>query len=119
MGEITKEWKPEELMDFDLDTVYDLGLRLPTITTFVADERPTLEENEALRLENLATGYSRKKRVCEHLNLSIKEKEIVAMVGNNGIGKSTFAKTLCGLLKEQEGSIYIAGEKLEKKKKIV
>ncbi|GHU37215.1 ABC transporter ATP-binding protein [Clostridia bacterium] len=45
----------------------------------------------------------------KNVNLKIKTGESLLIVGENGAGKSTFAKLLCGLLHPTEGKILIGG----------
>lgn len=45
--------------------------------------------------------------VLKNINLTIKAGEKLAIVGENGAGKTTFVKLLCGLLRPQEGRIFV------------
>lgn len=56
-----------------------------------------------------------KKKACDGVNVHVEKGAFVAILGRNGSGKSTFARHLNGLLMATEGSVYIAGEKLEDK----
>ncbi|WP_125152001.1 ABC transporter ATP-binding protein [Clostridium rectalis] len=47
----------------------------------------------------------------DNINFSVEEGEIHAIVGENGAGKSTLMNCLFGLLKADEGDIYIKGKK--------
>ena len=40
----------------------------------------------------------------------IKSNEMVAIVGTNGAGKSTFSKVICGMEKEDSGTIFFNGQ---------
>ncbi|MDO4326863.1 MAG: ABC transporter ATP-binding protein [bacterium] len=64
-----------------------------------------------IKVENLSFQYG-DRRVLSDVNLSIKQGEKVAFVGESGSGKSTLAKLLVGLLKYDEGHIYLDGEEL-------
>ncbi|MFC1863411.1 ABC transporter ATP-binding protein [Thermodesulfobacteriota bacterium] len=48
------------------------------------------------------------------VSLSIKEQEIVVLIGSNGAGKSTTLKTLAGLLRPTRGTIDFSGLNLAK-----
>lgn len=48
----------------------------------------------------------------DNINLSVEKGEIHAIVGENGAGKSTLMNCLFGLLKIDEGEIYIKGNKV-------
>lgn len=54
-------------------------------------------------------GYNTEIPVLKKINLSIKAGEKLAIVGENGAGKTTFVKLLCGLLRPKEGSITVNG----------
>ncbi|WP_241685581.1 ABC transporter ATP-binding protein [Fervidobacterium changbaicum] len=65
-----------------------------------------------LKVENLNFAYEKNKPVLRNINLEIKEGEMISIVGKNGAGKSTFAKVLCGFVKEDSGTITYRGKKL-------
>lgn len=50
------------------------------------------------------------------VSLSIKDGEIVSIVGSNGAGKSTILKAVSGLLKPRNGSISYRGIRIDKQK---
>ncbi len=66
-----------------------------------------------LRIENLTKSYGDKKAV-DGLSLHIKGGEIFGFIGHNGAGKTTTLKSVCGVLKFDEGEIYIDGISLKK-----
>jgi oligopeptide/dipeptide ABC transporter ATP-binding protein len=51
----------------------------------------------------------------DNVNLSIKENEIVGLVGESGCGKSTLGRTIVGLYAKTGGEIRFRGEKLPEK----
>jgi urea transport system ATP-binding protein len=58
---------------------------------------------------NVAYGQS---RVINDMNLEIGEGEIVALVGRNGMGKTTLLKSLIGMVPHQSGSIMLNGQEI-------
>ena len=46
----------------------------------------------------------------DHVNLTLKQGEIHALLGENGAGKSTLMNVLAGLYKQTSGSIKVLGE---------
>ncbi|MCS0654805.1 ABC transporter ATP-binding protein [Cytobacillus firmus] len=62
-----------------------------------------------LKVEHIVSGYG-KVVVVRNFNIEIEKGEIVSIIGRNGIGKSTFVKTLMGTLPTKEGSIVFKGQ---------
>jgi ABC-type transport system involved in cytochrome bd biosynthesis fused ATPase/permease subunit len=62
-----------------------------------------------IRLRDLTFGYDAAKPVLEHFDLSIPARSSLAIVGQNGAGKTTIAKLLCRLYDPQSGVIEIDG----------
>ncbi|MBQ7955467.1 MAG: ABC transporter ATP-binding protein [Lachnospiraceae bacterium] len=46
----------------------------------------------------------------DHVSATITEKHVFGLIGTNGAGKSTLIRTLCGVLKADEGRVLIDGE---------
>ncbi len=60
--------------------------------------------NPLLSVENLSAGYS-DHNIIRNISLDIFQGEIVGVFGHNGSGKSTFFKSVIGLLKNKRGII--------------
>ena len=71
--------------------------------TFEIDRR---SGNDVLKVENVAVGYDDNKPISDHLDFHINRLERVALIGPNGIGKSTILKTIAGDLPPLEGDIF-------------
>ncbi|MGL4335275.1 MAG: ABC-F family ATP-binding cassette domain-containing protein [Turicibacter sp.] len=61
--------------------------------------------NDVLKVENLKAGYE-DKVINEHLDFDIDRLDRVALIGPNGIGKSTILKTIAQTLPKLDGQIY-------------
>ena len=60
---------------------------------------------EVLHVENLALCVGEEQKLlCEKIQFSLLRKEKIAIIGENGIGKSTLLKTLLGYLPQAGGS---------------
>ena len=65
-----------------------------------------------LKLTNISTAYG-KVRVLREVSLEVAEKEIVALVGANGAGKSTMLNTISGIVNPISGSIEFLGKRID------
>ncbi len=61
---------------------------------------------DVLKVTNLGVCVGEdKKLLCSNINLHIRKGEKVAIIGDNGIGKSSFLKTIQGIIPQYGGSI--------------
>ncbi len=65
-----------------------------------------------LTVKSLESGYGKIKALFG-LDLEIKSGEIVALIGANGAGKTTFLKTVSGLIPASQGSIRFMDGNIE------
>lgn len=68
-------------------------------------ERPAI-----LTADHINFQYTKKRKILQDISFSIREGEMVSIVGTNGAGKSTLAKVICGFVKEDRGKLYYSGE---------
>ena len=62
-----------------------------------------------VRFEDVAFGYESEREVLHGINLEIKRGDVIAVLGANGAGKTTFVKHAIGLLKPKTGRVLVAG----------
>lgn len=74
-----------------------------------------------IKIENIIKEYNTKDkskiRVLNNINLTIKDGEMIALLGANGSGKSTLLKCICGVLGLTSGSIRVDGKDAFKNRK--
>lgn len=61
----------------------------------------------SVTLKNLVKSYDGKKNVIDNINLEIKDKEFIVLVGSSGCGKSTILRLISGLEEITSGEIII------------
>ncbi|HII92412.1 MAG TPA: ABC transporter ATP-binding protein [Methanosarcina sp.] len=62
-----------------------------------------------LEVKSLAFSYGNRP-VFKNISFSLKKGEIMCILGPNGAGKSTLIKCIAGILKPDNGSVFIQGE---------
>jgi iron complex transport system ATP-binding protein len=63
-----------------------------------------------LTTSNLSIGYKTKHStipIAENLNLNLEAGKLIALIGANGIGKSTLLRTITGIQKPLSGAIFL------------
>ena len=65
-------------------------------------------EESIVRVEHLSHRYSVQWAIRD-INFEITENGIYGLLGSNGAGKSTVMNIMCGVLKQTEGDVIIAG----------
>lgn len=68
-----------------------------------------------LKIDNINVSYGQI-RALQNVSLEVNENEIVALIGNNGAGKSTTQKSIVGLVCVNSGSITFQGKELTQMK---
>ena len=76
-------------------------------------ERKSQGKEVSVSFRNLSVSYrtvkGEPKKIYEQLNLDLHKGEKIALIGSNGAGKSTMMKLMTGLVKPNEGEIYLKG----------
>jgi simple sugar transport system ATP-binding protein len=67
---------------------------------------------DLIRMEKISKFYGRV-RALEDVDFTVREREIVGLLGDNGAGKSTLIKILSGVVRATSGDIYVRGEKVD------
>ena len=68
-----------------------------------------------LQASKISIGYSHKKEktiVASDIDLSLKKGQLIALIGANGIGKSTLLRTITGIQKTISGTVLLNGTKI-------
>lgn len=72
-----------------------------------------MKDNSLLKISHLDVGYGAI-QVLWDVNLELKEKEVVCVIGANGAGKSTLLKNIVGIIPSSKGEIFYSGNNITK-----
>ncbi|MBA4318313.1 MAG: ABC transporter ATP-binding protein [Flavobacterium sp.] len=69
-----------------------------------------MEKKIILQASKISIGYTHKKEknsIASNINLSLEKGKLIALIGANGIGKSTLLRTLTGIQKPLSGTVSL------------
>lgn len=99
-GRITGDFSKKEMNFLTEEDLHSRGLRsnreIRTSAVNTMEKNCELVEH-TLRFEHMVFGYEKNKAILNIDEMIIKEKAITAIIGNNGVGKSTLLRCICGL----------------------
>lgn len=112
-GRIVANGSPDVVLG-QRSLLHFLGLRRPTSQVqaawpdLITPATPLASDTPPfLQVRDLRAGYGRH-TVLQGINLKITQGEMLALVGDNGTGKSTLARAIAGLLPLQGGTVRLA-----------
>ena len=69
-----------------------------------------MENKIILQASKISIGYTSKKAkniIASNIDLSLEKGKLIALIGANGIGKSTLLRTLTGIQKPLSGTVSL------------
>ncbi|WP_313583587.1 ABC transporter ATP-binding protein [Lacrimispora sp.] len=116
-GRIQKEFTREEFLCLRSSDLMELGLRsLNPFALPVESEMKT--KSSRLIFKDFFYSYEKHGQVNLAIpELQLPQGEVIGIIGNNGAGKTTFARCLCGLDKAAKGIIDYKGERYSAKRR--
>lgn len=108
-GAIKNEIVGEEFQKLSEEDTKKLGLR----SVINVSEYPKVKEEDTentIQLKDFKFTYPDKIHGIAIKSLTLPRNKIIAIVGHNGAGKSTFARTFCGLNKKAKGTVCFDGK---------
>ncbi len=72
----------------------------------------TTDPRTILEVIDLDVGYYKDLNILQNLNIKVRENQITAILGANGVGKSTALKAVFGFLRPNAGEVLLDGESI-------
>ena len=114
-GQIDFDISMDEFQKYSDEQLKKLGLRTLHIESLAYSVAAKADTKEKIVLKDFCYRYKKDEEYALHIErLEIPENSIVAIIGHNGAGKSTFSKCLCGLHKHFKGTVTIHGKTKKK-----
>jgi len=117
-GRIELMCTPRELIALGEEKLAEMGLRSTDIMGLTLKE-PDIRTDEKIVLSNFHYTYpGRLQESLDVPSIRITKNAVIGIVGDNGAGKSTFARALCGLERHASGSLETDGNLLTRRKRL-
>lgn len=116
-GQIVGIYTPGELCSLSNEKRKQMGLRATDLNREKPDDSFCAKGIPVLQLKDVSL-FHQKRMILEHINLIAAQGEVIAVVGHNGAGKTTFSRSLCGLHKNCTGTFLWHDEPQNHKKRL-
>ena len=114
-GELKNTFLRDEFLKMQKEELFALGLRHTNLENIaVESDYVATNEDNVITFENIICTKN-DKNVLDMKSFSVNTNDIVAVIGENGSGKTTFSEVASGLIKNK-GDITLQGEKIKGKK---
>ncbi len=114
-GRITNVFNREEMNDLS-SSLEEMGIR-PLEEPGLCIRQSEDGIRDFIRINSLKYSYDRKTQALSVEDMLLPGKQVVAIVGNNGAGKSTFLKCMCGIYKTKKDSLTRNGKVWKRKQR--
>lgn len=116
-GEISKEFTRQQFQLLSPETLQGMGLRALDPFNLPPEAKPKAKP-PTLHIKEFRFSYDKHGPLIVDIpDLTLPQGEIIGIIGNNGAGKSTFARCLCGLNKRALGELELNGHSYRAKQR--
>ena len=117
-GEICEEYTGAEFYEKPSYFFRERGLRISALAKLNKKRVCPVPEQKKLTVENLEFSYSKAEKLIDIPQVELPEAGIIAIIGHNGAGKTTFVRSLCGLLKKDKSILKYNESALKARKRL-
>lgn len=108
-GRIKHELTAQEFAGLSEEASAAMGIRSVHLIEIGAHRNCNSMDGRTIRIEHMEYSYPDRLHGIHIPDLILPQNKIIAITGHNGAGKSTFARTLCGLNKRAKGVVHLDG----------
>lgn len=118
-GQIKRSYSCNEIRSLSEQDRDAMGIRDFFLDGISLPERTSVSKGKAaLTLAHVSADAGPCKNLIADVSFCMEAGEIAGLVGENGVGKTTLAKVICGLFQESSGEILIQNNALGNKRRI-
>lgn len=116
-GKIVREFSAREMQRLSPGELMDMGLR--NLSYDALEIQNGKEAAAFMRIHNFTYKYKGSKKLSLSIDeLALPKASVIAIIGRNGAGKSTFVRCLCGLEKRAKGLLEDGGARRKAKNRL-
>lgn len=118
-GECKKEYNRNQFLSLTEAELNEMGLRCLYPEKLAIQKVYEQQTKEALlKVDQVDYRYKKRIPLLRNIEFQAFGGEVIGIIGHNGAGKSTLAELLCGLKKEQNGSICVDSQQMKPKERV-
>jgi len=117
-GRINQVFSQKEFARLDSKTLRNMGLRPFSFASLALSVGQPQPSKHSLVFSDFQCTYKRGIPVLDIDDLQVPLGSCVAVIGNNGAAKTTFARCLCGLEKKCKGQVWEGSKALKRKNRL-
>lgn len=104
-------YTPHGLMNLSIQQRKKMGLRTLSLQDLTWTQKTKKSSDYATLVFDRLSLFYQQKCVLQDISLQARRGEVIGVIGANGVGKSTFSRSICGLHKKKTGDILWEGQK--------